>query len=176
MFCLTPNETLRLVVTFKKSKWSVNLRKFFAELHAPWWYIDSTGNYYLFERLWKVQPWSEEEVRRQPSLKGCNESLAEKQRKAWGEVYYRLMHYVAVDREWILTDKTELEELCRTVAETMLKRVPPSCYALPDLPYAQEFVTEEYWDSDLEDMGMSKEEIKAYRKDRAEMQRLYNKQ
>lgn len=63
-----------------------------------------------------------------------------------------------------------------TPNETMLKRVPPSCYVLPDLPYAQEFVTEEYWDSDLEDMGMSKEEIKAYRKGRAEMQRLYNKQ
>lgn len=183
MFYLTPNETLRVVVKFSDREESVSVLPFFRKYGntIDWWYMEPRRFCFLHEHLWEVFPykkdwWTQEQIDE------YNEDFAASQELAWREVYHRLFHYVQKKCDYmrgsgnVCDYDLKMEKFCRIVTETVLKHFPPTHFKLPDLPFAQEFVTEEYWDSDLEDMGMSKEEIKAYRKDRAEMQRLYNKQ
>ncbi len=141
MFTLTNNETLKISVNFNGETFSIDLRGFFFE-RKDWFYVLNTDSYYLFEELWKVKPWNEKELRENPQLKGINEHLAKKQQIAFQEVYHRLLHYVAViaDGRFCFTaDKEAVEKVSKIVTETMLKHIPPTCYKLPELPFAQQY-------------------------------------
>jgi len=157
---LKQGETLRVVVTFAGREESVSVLPFFSKYGntIEWWYMEPRRFALLYEHLWEVMPYKREFWTQEQTDK-YNEDFAARQELAWREVYHRLFHYVQVKLDYMRASGNvccydlKMEKLCRTVTETVLKRFPPTCFKLPDLPFAQEYRSTRYRPQDMEEAG-----------------------
>ena len=167
MFTMKYNETLKMVVIVDGITYNVNFDSFFNGGQCRYWFfIDNQALYYLMETMYKVRPHriSLPTQGNEKDLERLNNSLADKQRQAFTEVYHRMMHFVAEKLSWQFKnyDYDRIEKICKTFAETFFAHFQPSCERLPDLPLAQPYKYEPYTVTDLKDIGMTDEEIKEY--------------